>query len=87
MATLRIKDLRTITVKILPNKNRVQFRFETADASSFEYIEFELAAILALGFANETVKLLSPGRTSSPATRARSAVRPTLKFVKQAVKS
>jgi hypothetical protein len=82
MATLRIKDLRTITVKILPNKKRVQFRFETADGGSYESIEFELAAILALGFANETVKLLSPGIISSRSTRAQRAPRPKLRIVK-----
>ena len=72
MATLKIKDLGTITVKILPNKERVQFRFETADAGSYDSIEFELASILALGFANETVKLLSPSIASAPRPKLRS---------------
>jgi hypothetical protein len=68
MATLKIKDLRTITVKILPNKKRVQVRFETIDAGPYESIEVELASIFALGLANETLKLLSPrSNPSSPA--------------------
>jgi len=82
MATLRIKDLRTITVKILPDKKRVQFRFETADAGPHESIEFELASILALAFANETVKLLSPGSISSTPARAPSRARPKRRAVK-----
>jgi hypothetical protein len=76
VATLRIKDLRTITVKILPDKKRVQFRFEAVDAGPHAPIEFELASILALGFANETVKLLSPGSIRSTPIRARSGARP-----------
>jgi hypothetical protein len=79
MATLRVKDLRTITVKILPDKKRVQFRFETTDASPYESIEFELASILALAFANETVKLLSP---ASASTRAPSRARAKRRAVK-----
>jgi hypothetical protein len=62
MATLKIKDLRTVTVKVLPNKKRVQLRFETADAGPYESVEVELDAILALGFASETMKLLAPGK-------------------------
>jgi hypothetical protein len=60
MATLKIKDLRSVTIKILPNKKRVQLRFETAEAGPYESIEVELDSILALGFASETLKLLSP---------------------------
>jgi hypothetical protein len=71
-ATLRVKDLRSITVKILPNKKRVQFRFETAGGSC-KPIEVELASILALGLASETIKLLSPGRI--PAKRAAAGAR------------
>jgi hypothetical protein len=63
MATLKIKDLRTITIKILANKKRVQIHFETVDARPYESIEVELASILALGLANEALKLLSPPKT------------------------
>jgi hypothetical protein len=70
MATLKIKDLRTITIKILPDKKRVKLHFETAGAGPHESIEFELASIMALGLANETLKLLSPGNTPSPSRRA-----------------
>jgi hypothetical protein len=66
MAVLKIKDLRTITVKILPNRNGVQLHFETVDARRYESIEVELASIMALGLANETLKLLSPRRVLSP---------------------
>jgi hypothetical protein len=82
MATLRIKDLRTITVKILPDKKRVQFRFEAADAGPYECTEFELASIMALAFANETVKLLSPSGIASTRTRAASGVRPKRRAAK-----
>jgi hypothetical protein len=82
MATLKIKDTHTITIKVLPNKKRVQLRFETVGTSQYESIEFELASILALGFASETVKLLSPGNTPSPPTRVPSGVRPKLRVVK-----
>jgi hypothetical protein len=67
MATLRVKDLRTVTVKVLPDKKRVQLRFDTADASPYDCIEFELAAILALGLASEAMKLISPGSIPSRA--------------------
>jgi hypothetical protein len=60
MATLKIKDLRTITIKILPNEKRVQLRFEAVDPTPYECIEVQLASILALSLANETLKLLSP---------------------------
>jgi hypothetical protein len=78
MGTLKIKDLRTITVKILPNKNRVQLRFETVDPSPYETIELDLASILALGLANETLKLLSPRNTPSAPTLAPSGGRPKI---------
>jgi len=69
MATLKIKDPRTITVKVLPNRKRVKLRFETVGASPYESVEFDLASILALGFANEVLKLLSPGNTPVPPTK------------------
>jgi hypothetical protein len=74
MATLKIKDLRTITIKILPNKKRVQLRFETIHDKLYESIEVELASILALGLANETLKLLSPRDTQASPARAPSGV-------------
>ena len=82
MATLKIKNLRTITIKILPDKKRVRLRFETVGASPYESIEFELTSILALGFASETLKLLSPGRTRSPPSRDPSGGRPKSRIVK-----
>ena len=78
MATLKIKDLCTITIKILPDKNRVQLRFETNDASPYESIELELASILALGLANETLKLLSPRSILSPPALAPAGGRPKI---------
>jgi hypothetical protein len=75
MSTLRIKDLRTITIKILPNKKRVQLRFETGDVSPYEAIEFELAPILALGLASEAMKLISTGSIPSRPTLAASTAR------------
>jgi len=83
MATLKIKDLRTITIKVLPNKERVRLRFETADARLYESIEVELASILALGLANETLKLLSPRSNPLPPTLAPSGGRPKNRIVKQ----
>jgi hypothetical protein len=82
MATLKIKDLRTITIKILPNRTRVQLRFETVDTTPYESIEVELAAILALGLANETLKLLSPRSAPSPPILASSRGRPKIGIVK-----
>jgi hypothetical protein len=82
MATLKINDLRTITIKILPNKKRVQLRFETGASTPYESIEVELASILALGFATETLKLLSPGNSPSRPTRAPLGGRPKLRVVK-----
>jgi len=79
MATLKVKDLRTITIKILPNKKRVQLHFETLGAGPYKSIEFELASILALGFASETLKLLSPRNTPSPLSRAPSGGRVKLR--------
>jgi hypothetical protein len=82
MTTLRIRDLHTITVKILPDKKRVQFRFEAADAGAHDSIEFELASIMALAFANETVKLLSPATIASKLSRAASRARPKRRAMK-----
>jgi hypothetical protein len=82
MATLKIKDLRTITVMIVPNKKRVRLRFETIDARPHESIEVELSSILALGLANETLKLLSPRSTPYPPTLAPSGGRQKIGIVK-----
>jgi hypothetical protein len=82
MTTLKIKDLRTITIKILPDKNRVQLRFETVGAGAYESIELELAAILALGLANETLKLLSPRSIPSAPILATSRSRPKIRIAK-----
>jgi hypothetical protein len=61
MATLKIKDPHTITIKMLPDKKRIRLRFKSVGVSRYESIEFELDSIFALGFASETLKLLSPG--------------------------
>jgi hypothetical protein len=82
MARLKIKDLRTITIKILPDRKRVQLRFETLDTRPYESIDVELTAILALGLANETLKLLSPRSTSSAPTVAPSRGRSKIGTVK-----
>jgi hypothetical protein len=82
MATLKIKDPRTITIKILPNKKRIQLRFKTARTGPYESIEIELASILALGFASETLKLLSPGNILLPTRRATPGGRPKLRALK-----
>jgi hypothetical protein len=84
MATLKIKDPRTITIKILPNKKRIQLRFNTVGAGRYESVEFELDSIFALGFASETLKLLSPGYAPVSPGRVRSAGRPKSRVVKGA---
>ena len=82
MATLKIKDPRTITVTILPNKKRVRLRFKTIDAKLYESIEVELSSILALGLANESLKLLSPRSAPDPPALAPSGGRQKIGIVK-----
>jgi hypothetical protein len=84
MAMLKIKDLRTITVKILPNGKGVQLHFETVDARPYESIEVELASIMALGLANETLKLLSPRNVLSPPKLDPLGGRPKIRIAKPA---
>jgi hypothetical protein len=79
MAMLKINDPSTITIKILADKKRVKLHFETPGTSPYKSIEFELASILALGFASETLKLLTPGNTPSPASRTPSSGRVKLR--------
>jgi hypothetical protein len=83
MTILKVDDLRSVTIKVLPNKNRVRLLFSDLGPEQYESIEIEVASILALGFATEILKLLPPG-TTSPPNRASAAGHPKLRLVKSA---
>jgi hypothetical protein len=82
MTILKISDLRSVTIKVLPSKKRVRLRFSDLGAAKYESIEIEVASILALGFATEILKLLPRGNTPKPASRASMGGRPKLRLVK-----
>jgi hypothetical protein len=83
MAILKIKDSRRVNIRALLNKTRVRLRFGTDAANQYESIEFELDAILALALSEEIRKLLSPGNTPVPSSRAPSGGPGKLLLVKK----
>ena len=82
MATLKVKDSRSVRIGVTPNKKRVRLRFGTDGANPYESIEVELDAILALGLAHEIQKMIPPGNSPVPPTRARVVGKPKLRVVK-----
>jgi hypothetical protein len=82
VSTLRIKDVRSVTIKALRNKTRVQLILNASGAGPYESIHIDLERLLALAVAAEMKELLASATTPSPPTRATTGARAKFRVVK-----
>lgn len=82
MATLKIKDVKTVMVSPLLNKTRVRLSLQVSAANQYESIEFELSSEGALIFASAIQEVLSSDKNPTPPNRGPSGGKPKLWVVK-----
>ena len=82
MATLKIKDVQSVTIKALRNKTRVQLILQASGTSPYEAIHIDLERLLALAVAAEMKELLSTDKTPAPSARAPAGARAKLRVMK-----
>jgi hypothetical protein len=82
VATLRIKDVQSVTIKSLRNKTRVQLILQASDSSRYDAIQIDLEKLLALAVAAEMKELLATDGASARPGHGAAAARTKLRVMK-----